>query len=128
MDILCIHIQQYQHHYAQISNSIYIYIYPKLLATPTTIVSFQQFTYILPTWYLAILNKSNNGASKHNMTQHVGHSNPMSWHCFTWRPIHVDLVCHATQSLATQYPGVTFIQYISYMTQYVSIVFSNLIS
>ena len=43
-------------------------------------------------------------------------SNPIPWHCLTWRPTHVDLVCHATQTLAIVN------QIISIMTQYFGII------
>ena len=101
------------------TNKQFKYIYPKLLATRTIMVYFNSlYIYI----YIASLILSNSQQIKQwgiktQETQHVGPSNPMSWHCFTWRPIYVDLVCHTAQSLAIQYSGVAFIQQVSYMTQ-----------
>ena len=56
------------------------------------------------------------------MTQHVGPSNPISWPCVTWQPYRADLICHATQSLATQCLGIVVNQFISHMIQYFCII------
>ena len=49
-------------------------------------------------------------------------SNPIPWHCLTWQLTHVDLVYHATQTLATQHLGIIVKQIISITTQYFGII------
>ena len=100
MDFSCIHNQQYQQHHAQINNpNLYIYIYIQNHKQHQ-----QQQSHFNSSYVVSLLfnnsHHSNDGAYK--TTLHVGPSNPILWHCFTWRPIHVDLICYATRTLATQ--------------------------